>query len=49
LGNSVIYQSGSNIGIGTTSPGQKLDVAGTIKMLGLQLPTGAQENYVLTS
>ncbi len=49
LGNSIIYQSGSNIGIGTISPSQKLDVAGTIKMLGLQLPTGAQENYVLTS
>ena len=49
LGDSVIYQSGSDIGIDTTSPTQKLDVAGTIKMLGFQLSTGAHENYVLTS
>jgi len=29
LGNSIIYQSGSAVGIDTTSPTQKLDVAGT--------------------
>jgi len=49
LGDSIIYQSGSAVGIDTTSPTQKLDVAGTVKMLGFQLPTGAHENYVLTS
>ncbi len=49
LGDSIVYQSGSDIGIGTTAPSQKLDVAGTIKMLGFQLPTGAHESYVLTS
>lgn len=49
LGNSIIYQSGSNIGIGTTAPTQVLDVAGTIKMLGFQLPTNATSGYILTS
>jgi hypothetical protein len=34
LGNSVIYQSGSNIGIGTTGPNQKLDVVGNIEATG---------------
>ena len=49
LGNSVIYQDGSNVGIGTTSPSQMLDVGGTIKGLGFQMPTGAHDNYVLTA
>ena len=38
-----------NMGIGTTTPGAKLDVAGTTKMTGFKLPTGATNNYVLTS
>ena len=49
LSNSVIYQDGSSIGIGTTSPDTTLDVNGTIKVTGFQLPTGAQEGYVLTA
>lgn len=31
LGNSVIYESSSNIGIGTTSPGAKLEVNGSFR------------------
>ena len=34
-----IYSDGSNIGIGTTSPSQKLDVAGTIKGNNLTIGT----------
>lgn len=49
LGDSVLYQTAGNIGIGITSPAQKLDVAGIIKMTGFQMPTNAQANYVLTS
>lgn len=40
---------GGNVGIGTFSPTQKLDVSGTVRMTGMQLPTGAASGYVLTS
>jgi hypothetical protein len=38
-----------NVGIGLTTPGEKLDVDGTVRMTGLKLPIGAANNYVLTS
>jgi hypothetical protein len=38
-----------NLGIGTTTPGEKLDVVGTAQMTGFSLPTGATSGYVLTS
>ncbi|OFZ82307.1 MAG: hypothetical protein A2583_12110 [Bdellovibrionales bacterium RIFOXYD1_FULL_53_11] len=37
------------VGIGTLSPTQKLDVAGTVKATGFQLTTGAGASKVLTS
>ena len=41
--------STGNVGIGTTSPTQKLDVAGTAQVTGFKMPTGATSGYVLTS
>ncbi len=38
-----------NVGIGTTSPSEKLHVYGTVQMNGFKLPTGATNGYVLTS
>ena len=42
LTNSVMYESSGNIGIGTTSPSQKLDVAGSTRIQGnIQLTSQA--------
>lgn len=48
LGDSEIYQSGKNIGIGG-EPAYKLDVAGTIRILGFRLPISPKEGYGLLS
>ncbi|MDH4156730.1 MAG: hypothetical protein OEW00_05585 [candidate division Zixibacteria bacterium] len=37
------------VGIGTSSPSAKLDVAGTARMTGFSMPTGASNSYVLTA
>jgi hypothetical protein len=44
-----MINNAGNVGIGTISPTQKLDVAGTVQMTGFKMPTGAANNYVLTS
>jgi hypothetical protein len=38
-----------NVGIGTTSPTEQLDVDGTVRMTGFKMPTGAANGYVLAS
>lgn len=38
-----------NLGIGTASPGYKLDVNGTANVTGFRMPTGAGAGKVLTS
>jgi len=48
LGDSIIYQSESNIGIGTV-PTAKLDIAGTVRMLGFRLPVNPEKGYGLMS
>jgi len=46
---SIFIDTSGNIGIGTTTPAQKLDVSGTIKINGFQLPNNATSGYILTS
>ncbi len=41
LVDSVIYESGGSVGIGTTSPANKLDVAGAIQITGAGASSGA--------
>lgn len=45
----VLQPVGGNVGIGTTTPGARLDVTGTIRTTGFQLTTGAGANRILTS
>jgi hypothetical protein len=40
---------GDSVGIGTGTPGAKVDVVGTVRMEGFALPTGADSGSVLTS
>lgn len=49
IGNSAINEVGGRVGIGTPTPGQVLDVVGTVQMTGIKLPGGAANGLVLTS
>lgn len=46
---AVRVDANGNIGIGSISPVQKIDIAGTAQMTGFKLPTGAASGYLLTS
>ena len=47
FGDSLIYDDGTNIGIGTTTPSEKLEVDGNINLKGNQIKNIAIE--VVTS
>ena len=48
LGPEFNIDSGTgNVGIGSLTPGAKLDVAGTVRMTGFELPTGAANGSIL--
>jgi hypothetical protein len=44
-----VYKNTGNVGINTSTPSEKLEVAGNTKTTGFIMPTGAANNYVLTS
>lgn len=47
LANGLLYDNGTNVGIGTTAPTAKLEVSGTVKATQLQMTNGAVSGYVL--
>ena len=50
IGNTIYGDfSNGNVGIGTVSPSQKLEVAGTIKSTGIQIGTTTTAGHVLTA
>lgn len=46
---AVYVNDDGKVGIGTTSPAEKLDVNGAVQMTGFKMTTGAMNSYVLTS
>ena len=48
VGNSLIYDNGTNVGIGTTGPGAKLDVIGKVRSTGFNNAATAQTVKGLT-
>jgi hypothetical protein len=46
--NSLVYDNGTNVGIGTTNPTQKLDVAGTVKATSYFLGSSSEISLATT-
>jgi hypothetical protein len=49
LANGLLFDNGTNVGLGTTTPTEKLEVVGKTKTDNLQMTTGATNGYVLQS
>ncbi len=51
IANSLLHNDGTNVGIGTTVPAQKLDIAGNLQFSGAIMPGAAAgtSGYLLTS
>jgi hypothetical protein len=51
MGNSIMFDNGTNVGVGNTSPAQKLDVSGNLRVSGAIMPNGdaGATGEVLTS
>jgi hypothetical protein len=49
LGNSLIYDNGTNVGIGTTNPGTKVEVSDTTRTITGNVSGDAQANLALIS
>jgi hypothetical protein len=51
LCNSIIFDNGTNVGIGTATPAQKLDVSGNVQFSGALMPAGnaGASGQILTS
>jgi len=48
IGQSIIYDDGSKVGIGTTNPGEKLEVAGNVKITGSRIKNSAGYGIIQT-
>src|SRR4029453_17008791 len=48
-GNDISNTNGANVGVGTSSPASKLDVAGTVQATGVKTTTSPSAGFVLTS
>jgi hypothetical protein len=48
-GDNMYSSVSGNVGIGVASPSEKLDVNGTIRTTGFEMPTAASAGYVLTT
>lgn len=49
VGNSIIYEKDNKIGINYINPEATLDINGSLQVLSFIMPSGAQDDYVLTS